>query len=79
MSYFNVDFDVADNKLKIEVDLTKVQGLSKSEKSEIIGTTSGNLKIPDTDIWFGVNVYRKLPEKEGKAGKEPKVEKGMEF
>lgn len=56
----NIDMQVTDNILTIKIDLSKEQGLSKSEKSMVIGTTSGNTKVPDhEDISIGINCYKK--------------------
>ena len=46
--------------LTIEVDLTKERGISKSGKSRIIATSSGNAKIPGTDAIIGLNVYKRV-------------------
>jgi len=55
----NVKMEVKDNKLIIEVDLTKEVGTSKSGKSKIIASTLGNQLVPDTDgIKIGLNVYK---------------------
>ncbi len=58
----NVKWEVKDNKLIIEVDLTKESGLSKSGKTITIASTRGNQKIEGTDAVIGLNVY-KYPEK----------------
>ena len=58
----NIDMKVSKDKktLTIVIDLTKEQGLSKSEKSMVIGTTSGNTKVPEhDDISIGINCYKK--------------------
>lgn len=59
----NVKWEVKDNKLIIEIDLTKESGLSKSGKTITIASTRGNQKIDGTDAVIGLNVY-KYPEKE---------------
>lgn len=49
-----------DENLIITINLTKDFGRSKSGKSTIIATTSGNVSIPDhSDIHLGLNLYRK--------------------
>lgn len=58
----NVKWEVKENKLIIEVDLTKEFGLSKSGKTVTIASTKGNQKIEGTDAVIGLNVYR-YPEK----------------
>ena len=57
----NVKWEVKDNKLIIEIDLTKEFGLSKSGKTLTIASTRGNQKIEGTDTVIGLNVY-KYPE-----------------
>ncbi len=57
----NVKWEVQDNKLIIEIDLTKEFGLSKSGKTLTIASTRGNQKIEGTDTVIGLNVY-KYPE-----------------
>ena len=48
--------ETEDGKLVIAIDLKNVKGLSKSGKSQIIATTSGNIKIGDVTV--GLNVYK---------------------
>ena len=57
----NVKWEVKDDKLIIEIDLTKEFGLSKSGKTITIASTRGNQKIEGTDAVIGLNVY-KYPE-----------------
>ena len=57
----NVKWEVRDNKLIIEIDLTQEFGLSKSGKTVTIASTRGNQKIEGTDAVIGLNVY-KYPE-----------------
>jgi hypothetical protein len=57
----NVDWEVKDNKLIIEIDLTKDFGPSKSGKTITIASTRGNQKIEGTNAVIGLNVY-KYPE-----------------
>jgi hypothetical protein len=54
----NVKWEVKDNKLIIEIDLTKEFGLSKSGKTLTIASTRGNQKIEGTDAVIGLNVYK---------------------
>jgi len=44
--------------MTITVDTSKSQGLSKSLKTEIIGTTSGNVEVDESGIYVGLNVYK---------------------
>jgi len=53
-----VEWEVIDNKLMIEIDLTKDFGLSKSGKTITIASTRGNQKIEGTDAVIGLNVYK---------------------
>ncbi len=56
----NVEMKVQDDKLIIEIDLTKDFGPSSSGKSIIIASTEGNQPIPEKeDIKIGLNIYRK--------------------
>jgi len=51
---------VKNNKLTIEVDLTKEFGKSASGKSIIIGSTEGNVDVDGADgVKIGLNVYKK--------------------
>lgn len=59
----NVKYEVKEDKLIIEVDLTQEFGLSKSGKTITIASTRGNQKIEGTDAIIGLNVY-KYPEDE---------------
>ena len=53
----NVKWEVKDNKLIIEVDLSLESGLSKSGKTITIASTKGNQKIEGTNAVIGLNVY----------------------
>jgi hypothetical protein len=56
----NVDMKLNGNILTITVDISKEFGLSSSGKSLIIGTTEGNVSIPEKEeIKIGLNVYKK--------------------
>ena len=57
----NVKWEVKDDKLIIEIDLTMELGPSKSGKTITIASTRGNQKIEGTDAVIGLNVY-KYPE-----------------
>ena len=54
----NVKWEVKDNKLIVEVDLSVESGLSKSGKTITIASTKGNQKIEGTDAIIGLNVYK---------------------
>lgn len=56
----NCDLKLDGKILTITVDISKEFGKSSSGKSIIIGSTEGNVSIPDKeDIKIGLNVYRK--------------------
>lgn len=52
----NVDAKVAGSVLTLTVDLSKDLGLSKSGKSNLIGTTGGSVKIGNVVV--GLNVFK---------------------
>ncbi len=58
----NIEMEVNKNILTIKIDLTKSFGASKSGKTQIIATTSGNVGVPDSQdaIKIGVNVYKPI-------------------
>lgn len=56
----NCEMKVVGNILTITVDISKEFGVSSSGKSIIIGSSEGNVSIPDKEeIKIGINVYRK--------------------
>ena len=55
----NAELKVDGNKLTITVDLSKDHGPSKSGKTIIIATSSGNKPIEGTDAIIGLNIYTK--------------------
>ncbi|MDO9535397.1 MAG: hypothetical protein Q7J85_08720 [Bacillota bacterium] len=56
----NCEMKLNGSILTITVDISKECGKSSSGKSIIIGSTEGNVSVPDKeDIKIGVNVYRK--------------------
>jgi hypothetical protein len=59
ITMINADIKTQGNKLTITVDLSKEHGPSKSGKTIIIATSSGNQKIEGTDAIIGLNIYRK--------------------
>ena len=54
----NIKGKVENDKLYLEIDLTKDLGLSKSGKSSNIATTRGNQTVPNTNIKLGLNMYK---------------------
>jgi len=56
----NCEMKLSGNILTITVDISKEFGISSSGKSIIIGSTEGNVSIPEKDnIKIGLNIYRK--------------------
>lgn len=59
----NVKMTIKDNKLIIEVDLSKEFGYSKSGKTIIIASTKGNQSVPDKEnMKIGLNIYKYPPQ-----------------
>jgi len=59
ITMINAELKTNGNQLTITVDLSKEHGPSKSGKTIIIATSSGNQKIEGTDAIIGLNIYRK--------------------
>ena len=58
----NIKTTVNGNKLIIEIDTTVTLGPSKSGKTIMVGTSSGNQAVKGTaggEVTIGVNVFRK--------------------
>ena len=57
----NVQAEVKGDMLTLTVKLSEKRTPSRSGKSEVIGTTSGNQVISynGASVWVGLNVYRK--------------------
>ena len=56
----NCEMKLNGSILTITVDISKEFGKSSSGKSIIIGSTEGNVSVPEKEeIKIGVNVYRK--------------------
>ena len=56
----NCEMKLDGNILTITVDIPKEFGKSASGKSIIIGSTEGNVSIPENEeIKIGLNIYRK--------------------
>ena len=56
----NVEMSVKGQKLIVEIDLSKRLGPSKSGKTTVIATTSGNVEVPQhSEIKIGINCYTK--------------------
>jgi len=59
-SFKNVEIDLQDSGLlTIRIDTKKTCGLSKTGKSMVIASTSGNIVISDDGIVLGINCYRR--------------------
>ena len=55
----NVKMEVVQNELVIRINLLETCGQSKSGKSMVIGTTSGNADVPGKPgMKIGVNCYK---------------------
>lgn len=55
----NLEMKVEGNTLTITADLSKTAGLSKTGKTIIIATTSGNVSVAGhKGIKVGVNIYK---------------------
>ena len=55
----NVEMSVDADILTIKIDLSKEFGPSKSGKTIMIATTSGNVTVPGREEIIGLNVYKK--------------------
>ena len=56
----NCEMKLNGSILTITIDISKEFGASSSGKSIIIGSTEGNVSIPEKEeIKIGLNVYRK--------------------
>lgn len=55
----NVEMLVQGNLLIVKIDLSKDLGPSKSGKTNIVATTSGNVEVPEYDDYrVGINCYK---------------------
>jgi len=54
----NLKITVTGNIATITIDLSKTLGPSKSGKTTLVATTSGNVTIPGTDVKLGLNAYK---------------------
>ena len=54
-----IKYKVENNKLLIQIDLSKSFGTSSSGKSEIIASSSGNKNIGN-NIFMGLNIYKPI-------------------
>jgi hypothetical protein len=68
----NVEIEVTENVLTVTVDLSQDFGPSKSGKTTIVASTSGNKPIPGREERIGLNIYRQ-------EGKRPAKGRRSEF
>lgn len=54
----NITYEVKGDVLAIAVDLTQRHGPSSTGKTTVVGTTHGNIKLPN-GMFFSVNAYLK--------------------
>jgi hypothetical protein len=54
----NVTVELDGNILTIRSDISAASVESKSGKSEVVGSTNGNVAVPGTDLKLGLNLYR---------------------
>jgi len=56
----NVEMTISENILIIKVNLAVKGELSSSGKSMVVGTTEGNISVPERpEVKIGLNVYTK--------------------
>lgn len=56
----NIKAEVKGTTLTLTIDLKAKGAPSKSGKSQVIATTSGNVAIAGTNFKMGLNVYKSL-------------------
>lgn len=58
----NIELSIEGSILTLKIDLSKTSGESKSGKSQVIATTSGNKSLPGdfSDIKIGINCYKPI-------------------
>jgi len=57
--FSNIKTEIRGSTLHLEIDISKRLGPSKSGKTIIVATTSGNKVIPGTEVTLGLNAYVK--------------------
>ena len=55
----NLTYTLDGDHLLIRIDLAQRHGKSASGKTTIVATSSGNQKIPGTEVVIGINAYVK--------------------
>ena len=58
----NIEMTVEGETLIIKVDLSRDFGPSKSGKTIIVGSTEGNVSVPEREEKIGLNIYRYPPD-----------------
>jgi hypothetical protein len=53
-----IEFEVKDGVLYLKIKLNQNFGPSKTGKTIIVATSSGNKKIEGTDVTLGLNLYK---------------------
>jgi hypothetical protein len=56
----NIEIELDGNVVKILIDIEKDFGLSSSGKTIIVASSRGNKPIEDTDVFLGLNVFKKI-------------------
>lgn len=57
----NIQMTVEGDILTIEIDLAEDLGPSKSGRTRLVATTSGNVEVEGTkDVKIGINAYRPI-------------------
>jgi hypothetical protein len=56
----NIKAEVKGNVLTLTIDLKAKGSPSKSGKSQVIATTSGNAAVAGTEFKLGLNLYKSL-------------------
>ena len=58
----NIKMSLDGDILKLEIDIAKDFGSSKSGKTNVVASTEGNMPVPNhPNIRIGVNVYKYPP------------------
>jgi hypothetical protein len=58
----NIKMTLEGDILKLEIDISKDFGTSKSGKTNVVATTEGNMPVPNhPNIRIGANVYKYPP------------------
>lgn len=53
-----VTIEVIDGMVVVKFPVDGDEGPSKSQKTTIVASTHGNVRVPGTDITIGVNAYK---------------------